>query len=80
MREEDVEDGHSAPAASCVHGSMQVLKSVLLLLLANLRKEAGAIPEGLWVEGWGSYHGAGSPCFQAPVSCVAKALAPHQSH
>lgn len=36
MQEEDVEDQHSAPAASCVHGSMQVLKSVLLLLLASL--------------------------------------------
>lgn len=41
MQEEDVEDQHSAPAASCVHGSMQVLKSVLLLLLASLKERQG---------------------------------------
>lgn len=37
VQEEDVvEDGSSAPGTSCVHGSVEVLESVLLLLLANL--------------------------------------------
>lgn len=37
MQQEDVvEDRCPAPAVSCVHGSMEVLESVLLLLLASL--------------------------------------------
>ena len=38
MQEKDVEDWYSAPGTSCVHGSMEVLKSVLLLLLASLKE------------------------------------------
>ena len=34
-----MEEGWCAvPATSCVHGSMEVLESVLLLLLASLKK------------------------------------------
>lgn len=29
-------------------------------------KRRGAIAEGLWVNGWASYHGTGSHCFRAP--------------
>lgn len=55
------------PAASRVHGFMQALQSVLLLLLASLKERGGgAIAEGLWVNGWASYHGTGSHCFRAP--------------
>lgn len=37
MQEEDiVEDECSTPGTSCVHGSVEVLKPVLLLLLASL--------------------------------------------
>lgn len=31
-----MKDGWSVPGSSCVHGSVKVLKSVLLLLLASL--------------------------------------------
>lgn len=54
MREEDVvEDRCSAPGTSCVHGSVEILKSVLLLLLASL-KERGHTGHGPYLKacGW----------------------------
>lgn len=54
MQEEDaVADRCSAPGTSCVHGSMEVLKSVLLLLLASL-KERGHTGHGPYLKacGW----------------------------
>lgn len=51
MQEEDtVEDQGSAPTASCVHGSMETLKLVLLLLLSSLKEKA--IPEDIWARDW----------------------------
>lgn len=41
---------------------------------------AWAIPEGLWVERWDSYHGAAYHCFQAPSMYTARALVPCESH
>lgn len=51
-----MKDGWSVPGSSCVHGSMKVLKSVLLLLLASL-KERGHTGHGPYLKACGRHDG-----------------------
>lgn len=74
MQEEDiVEDECSTPGTSCVHGSMEVLKPVLLLLLASL-KERGNTGHGSYLKPCGGSDGTAITVFRSQACALPRLL------